>query len=295
MAGSIRWPRSGMVDLGAVRVRDGRGIGVAEYGDPQGVPLFWLPGTPHSRFSSPNSKVAEEKGIRLLVAERPGMGISEPQPGRRIADYPRDLADVADALGVGEFYLAGTSGGGPYIAACIGELGPRVRATAFVSCIGPVTRESLRGMPWRRRTAFAMLKISPRATKGLISLWADPTRDPERFYREMTAGFPPSDRAVLGRPGVFAAQAASVREAVRQGLDGLVLELALAARPWGFELSEIGPGRVSVWHGVDDTSTPIDMGRELAAVTGAQAHFIEGAGHFLHHDYFGEIIDELLR
>jgi pimeloyl-ACP methyl ester carboxylesterase len=139
-----------------------------------------------------------------------------------------------------------------------------------------------------------MLKTSPVAAKGLISLWADPRRKPERFYRQMTAGFPQSDREVLARPGVFAAQTASVREAVRQGLDGFVSELTLAARPWGFDLSDVGPIRASVWHGEEDTSTPIEMGHDLAAIDGARAHFIEGAGHFLHHDYFPDIIDELL-
>src|SRR5208282_5458422 len=96
-----------------IRLRDGRHVGVEEHGT--GVALIWLPGTPGSRvWKAPFIP----EGVRLIVVERPGFGQSDPQPGRCYLDWPNDLAQVADQLGIDDFVLAGTSGAGPYLLAC---------------------------------------------------------------------------------------------------------------------------------------------------------------------------------
>jgi hypothetical protein len=55
---------------------------------------------------------------------------------------------------------------------------------------------------------------------------------------------------------------ASYAESLRQGVDSFAWELQLAARPWGFSLSDIRVP-VTVWHGGKDNSIPPVMGKRI--------------------------------
>ena len=80
--------------------------------------LLFFHGTPGARlmarFADP---IARRHGIRIVAPERPGYGLSDVQPGRSIAQWPDDVAALADSLGLERFALAGVSGGAPYVAA----------------------------------------------------------------------------------------------------------------------------------------------------------------------------------
>jgi pimeloyl-ACP methyl ester carboxylesterase len=65
-------------------------------------------------------------GLRVVAPDRPSYGGSSPQPGRSMADWPADVAALADALGIERFAVAGHSSGGAYAVACAALLGDRV-------------------------------------------------------------------------------------------------------------------------------------------------------------------------
>lgn len=70
----------------SIRLPDGRALAYAEWGDPDGRPVFFLHGMPGSRLLMPDPNAAAEEHVRVITADRPGMGRSNPQPGHRIAD-----------------------------------------------------------------------------------------------------------------------------------------------------------------------------------------------------------------
>jgi pimeloyl-ACP methyl ester carboxylesterase len=55
---------------------------------------------------------ASEAGLRIIGIDRPGYGLSRPQPGRTIAGWVPGALAVADHLGIGPFAAVGTSTGG---------------------------------------------------------------------------------------------------------------------------------------------------------------------------------------
>ena len=65
-------------------------------------------------------------GVRLISPDRPGMGRSTYQPGRRLLDWPADVAHLTEALGIEQFAVMGWSAGGPYAAVCAAKMGGRV-------------------------------------------------------------------------------------------------------------------------------------------------------------------------
>ena len=77
------------------------------------------------------------KGVRLISPDRPGMGLSTYQPGRRLVDWPADVAHLTEALGIERFAVMGWSAGGPYAAVCaarIGRPGDGRRAALELPC-----------------------------------------------------------------------------------------------------------------------------------------------------------------
>ena len=84
----------------SVTTADGRTLTVREGGDPNGVPVLVLAGTPGSSLLyEPHRRDAEEKGIRLFSYDRPGYGGSTRNEGRTVADCAEDVAAVCGLAG----------------------------------------------------------------------------------------------------------------------------------------------------------------------------------------------------
>ena len=128
---------------------DGRTLAVAEWGDPEGLPVISHHGTPGGRiawWSDPT--IYARHGVRRLTMDRPGYGLSTRRPGRRIVDVVPDVELIADGLGIDRFAVMGGSGGGPHTLACAALLGGRViRCAAFVS-VAPLGDPGLARADW---------------------------------------------------------------------------------------------------------------------------------------------------
>jgi pimeloyl-ACP methyl ester carboxylesterase len=270
-----------------VRLPDGRGIGVREGGKTGGWPVFWFPGTPGSRLSPlADLDGARQAGARVIVIERPGFGVSDPAPRRRILDWPADVGHVADALGLRTFAVAGMAAGAAYVAACAFALPDRVRAAALVGALSPMQPRAVRrSIGLRRRLAYRAVSLGARARPLVQAVGL------ARIQRATGVDLPECDRQIAARfKDQFAAQR---KEALRQGPEGVAWDLALAARPWGFRLEDLRvPFRL--WHGELDVSAPPAMGRYLAgAIPHCRALFVPGSGHFLVYDIWPEVIGAL--
>ena len=109
-----------------IKLRDGRTLGYAEYGDRNGVPVVFFHGTPGSRLMAVPAWNDTSLGIRLIAPDRPGLGLSTYLPHRTLLNWPGDVAELADALKLEKFIVAGVSGGGPHSLACAYALPDRV-------------------------------------------------------------------------------------------------------------------------------------------------------------------------
>ena len=100
-------------------LEDGRTLAYAEFGDPDGHPVFHAHGGPGSRLEGQIfHKAALRRGYRIIATDRPGMGESTYLLNRTLLDYPKDIAELADALGFEKFGVMGWSGGGAHTTVC---------------------------------------------------------------------------------------------------------------------------------------------------------------------------------
>ena len=84
-----------------VKLRDGRTLAYAEYGSPSGQPIIYCHGVPSSRVEADlivDGAKAAALNLRIIVPDRPGMGRSDYQPGRRIVDWPDDVLATSKSI-----------------------------------------------------------------------------------------------------------------------------------------------------------------------------------------------------
>jgi len=280
----------------SVRLPDGRRLAYDVYGDPEGRPAFYFHGLPGSRRGAALlSDTARARGLALVCPDRPGLGLSDPRPGRRFLDWPADVAALADALGFSRFAILGLSGGGPYAAAVAYTLPERVSAAYFVSAIGPLDdRAAMAAMMPANRITFGLLRMFPGTTgitAGLARLSYG--RHFDWIVDKSLASMPPADAAVLRQPSIRAFFAAEARECFRQGSRGYAEDQALLAGTWGFRLEDIRVP-VRIYHGEADRNVPVAMGRRMAAlIRDSKAVFYADEGHLAFVPHAEEILSAL--
>src|SRR5204863_10190217 len=99
---------------GRVEVREGRKLGLAEFGPPDGRPILWLHGTPGARRQIPEEArvAAEEVGVRFVGVDRPGTGLSTSHLYGNLVEFMGDLEILLDDLGFADLPVLAPSGGG---------------------------------------------------------------------------------------------------------------------------------------------------------------------------------------
>jgi pimeloyl-ACP methyl ester carboxylesterase len=275
-------------------LHDGRRLGYAQYGRPDGEPIFYFHGHPGSRLEARFARqAAAEAGHRLIALDRPGYGLSDLRPGRVITDWPDDVAEAADQLGLGRFSVAGASGGGPYALACAWRMPGRVTRAAVISGVAPYQVPGItRGMRWQNQVGFRLGARWPVLARALMrSMQRNISSRPERTIDALARAMSPADAQIVRRPEVRDVLVADITEAFRQGIAGAAGDVALLGRPWGFSLREIEP-EVHLWQGEADTLVPPAMGRYLAEqIPQCHATMLPGEGHLLVIDRMPDLIE----
>ena len=186
-----------------IRLGDGRRLAFCEFGTVDGAPAFFFHGWPGSRLDfAPNHDAAVDAGVRVIAVDRPGIGGSDPQPGRRVLDWPTDVAELADSLGVERFAVLGFSFGGPYLRACAYALPDRITRAGLVSCLGPIDDpDAKRGMPPATRYGLTAARVSPWLARPMVWFTARQALAGKMIDR-LSKSMPPSDAEVLRRRDV---------------------------------------------------------------------------------------------
>ncbi len=254
---------------------DGRTLQWSEGGDPGGVPVMFHHGCPDTRRAAASGyAVAEDAGVRLIAANRPGYGRSTPAPPsyRRVAD---DVVRLADHLGVDRFGVLGMSVGGTFALTTAALHPDRVSAGAVVGTPGeaprmdpPVTRDDLDhvGREWYAALAAGSVADNVDTVRpGFLdyrSQVAPGDPDDAALAQRWLAPLPPADRRLLAARPV-ADLAADAREALGVP-DGYLTDAALVFHAWEFDVADVRCP-MTLWYGERDAQAPPRNGRWLAA------------------------------
>jgi pimeloyl-ACP methyl ester carboxylesterase len=285
---------SDTIDL-TITLKDGRKLGYIDLGKKDAKPLFHFHGFPGSRLEATIlADRAIKKNIRLISIDRPGLGLSDFKKNRTLLDWPDDVVELADALGIHKFAVEGLSGGGPYAAACAYKISERLTSCGIVSGVASKDLEIE-----EKSNLFSLVRIFPWLFRFLIWLQSRGMKDLEKAEKNMKktmTKFPEADRKVLEDPQILSLFIKESAEAFRQGTKGVYQEAKIYARSWGFNLEDISPKlKMYIWHGEVDEAVPVAMGRGMCKlIPNCVGNFYPGEGHYSTiFIYFEDIIDAL--
>jgi pimeloyl-ACP methyl ester carboxylesterase len=270
-----------------IRTSDGRSLAVAEWGDPNGVPLFSIHGTPGGRISCwIDPTIYARHGLRRLTFDRPGYGESTRLPGRSVSDVVGDVVAIADALGVDRFAVTGGSGGGPHTLACAALLPDRVLRCLVAVSIAPYGPEGLEHAAWLEGMTEGNVVEFEAALSGEGPMRAVAERERTTLLERLDAGrsdflgesyeMAESDKAQMVKHLSIVAD--NLRNGLAPGVDGWVDDNIAFTKPWGFD---VGSVRTPVYltYGREDTLVPAAHGDRLAASLPDAKVVVLEAGH----------------
>ncbi len=269
-----------------VRLPDGRRLAFDDVGQPDGVAVVYIHGTPDTRRARhPDDGLAAECGVRLLCVDRPGFGASDPHLAADFQSFATDLAFALDELGVGSVRLLAWSAGVPWALAAASSLGSRVVAVGAAS--GTVPAEAFDDEHVRRATSDARLGMLEAAIE--LGAW-----EAAEMMAPMLVPDPPTTQLALEQlashdattsaeiasiEGALERMAEAMVDSVAAGTAGLVVDVARAYAPSGIDFGRV-TCPVHLWSGeLDQTCPPAFADWYAGRLPHASVSVIASAGH----------------
>lgn len=265
-----------------ITLPDSRKLAFELLGDPAGLPVVVLHGTPGSwRQLAALGPPACDRGLVVIAPDRAGYGGSSHDPARTIASGARDVGALIAHLAVDRRGIVGLSGGGPTALACGVLLADRVISVATVGGVAPLVPRD-RSLPPDRlvtriarrsevgaRARFALTVRAGRARpEAMLDRFADLLAEPDARLLQENADIRQSFLDDLRHPSKTTARAAA-------------RDFWLFTRPWDINLSDLRTP-AHIWHGTQDRNVPVAHARVIAArCPTARLHIVDGGGHML--------------
>ena len=264
---------------------DGRKLGVAYYGATSGSAVIYLHGYPGCRlsggafFDAPGKKL----GARIIAVERPGIGNSSPQPGRKLLDHANDIRELAEHLNLQSYGIIGVSGGGPYALACAYSLPEeKLKSVSIIGGIGPID-VGTKGMNWSNWLIFKGLLHFPAIIRWLQTRVVAQLNDlsnekivklvHSRLSKKSNSWVSP-DLMTLKDPEFLTMMLDFYREHYKQGVDGNMEDGRVLISDWGFRLKDIRSSiPIQLWYSKKDTNVPFRMGEAIASRLSSRPDF----------------------
>lgn len=256
---------------GLLSLPDGRALGYATYGPADGTPVVFLPGAGCGRLMAFGEERLQDRHIRLISVDRPGLGLSDPDPRKSFTSVAADVARLIDELVGHPVPVVANSQGAPFglAVAATGAVTGLVLASPIDDMAHPPIRALL---PADYRAMIDDVAADPgRALATLSSTTADELLD------MVLRRYPPGDAPVYGDPGFRARYAAALSDGFRFGADGYARDTVLAMTAWPDGLfAPTAP--VTLLMGRDDDAHSPDRGVTLACRLGATRIGVDGVG-----------------
>lgn len=287
-----------------MKLSDGRTLAYLDTGDPEGRPVFYFHGGPGSRLQGHFFEdLNRQLGVRMIAPDRPGYGLSDFQENRTYLDWPDDVGELADHLGIDQFAVLGWSSGGPHVAAVAHGIPDRIAVAAIVAGEGPYASNDFPQKVWSGETFSGSgankffiwsANNAPWLMRALMRVMRVVTfSDPASMVENSDDAFlSAKDRHFFSRPEF----STDMVEALRQGVKGWAREFTIERIDWHFELEDIRTPPVLVFHGEEDAGVDPEIAKyNCMRIPSCDAPTIyPGEGHSVVYYRYEDIIQAVL-
>lgn len=213
-----------------------------------------------------NKTACKELGVRGIAISLPGVGNTDMKIGRKVIDWAsEDLQAVLEAENVGEFMITGHSQGNPHALAAALHYGDRVTGLGLNAPLLPndVTQEI--------GISGALANESLKTTEELDKIWNAYWFFGLYLYVDLLAPFAPTSTLVNMGENVKSDTVLvemmrhTFERSMIRGSAGNTWESALdVAYLWGFDPRDVNTKNICIWHALDDTACPPEIGEWMA-------------------------------
>jgi pimeloyl-ACP methyl ester carboxylesterase len=285
---------------GRVPVRDGRLLGVAEFGPAHAEQnVVWFHGTPGARRQVPEAgrRIAADRGVRIIGIDRPGVGLSTAHLYDNLVDFTDDLIVALDRLGIDRFSTVGLSGGAPYALAAAHAMPDRVPTVGILGGVVPSGGEEGKGgglvsLATRLKPLLPLLAEPMGAALTSFVRLARPVASPAL---DLYARFAPEgDRRVLSEPQNKEMFIDDILNSGRHSMRAAAYDAILFTRWWGFSVRDV-QARVTWWQGDEDNIVPLSHAEHIVPLLPhGELRVRHGDGHLGGLGIAAEVLDTIL-
>ncbi len=266
--------------ISTIRLPDGRQLAYRDYGSPTGkVLLMFHEGLGSSLLPPGVQTLARGLGLRVISAERPGFGQSDPSDDYSFDSVADDMVELCNQLNLDEIRIVAVLSGGPSAIQTAIRLGDRAKGLLLCSARPPRAttksaglmtqfRQRLQSHPWVIETFYAVLRL--RMSNGMTP----------RMVQVATSESPGDRAFLLGNPWVAEFMSTYVGETLARGSRGPSDEMKAFHRASNLTPADLHCPLI-VWHGEFDHFAPLS---DLLDYLGDKPHEVQvfpGMGHLL--------------
>lgn len=276
--------------------RDQKRIYFYIFGDPSATPIFFFhgyPGTGKQAYLLKNTHF--DNRFCLIAVDRPGYGLSDPQPGLTLKKFAEDIHDLSQHLKIEKFICMGVSGGGPFAASVAYYYPEKVLKVGSICGVAPLSPENIRYLNADQKKTFLMKKLLPKSVMTYLV---------ERKFSSFMSQvnnlassdlLNSRDKLVFQDPEVGQFLLSTFQEALAQGPAGILTDMEIFSRPWGFDVEDIHVPYY-LWHGTEDEVVHFQMSNYMKKrLKDVRYKIFEGEGHYsLPFYYKSTILEDLL-
>ena len=221
---------------------DGRKMGYAEFGAIDGEPIVHCHGMASCRLDCPDEYALMTHSVRLIIPDRPGYGLSDPNPGHGIVDWAGDLLFLMNHLKIDQFSLLAADFSSAFAFGVATVAAARVKTIILLDGAAPMADDfhGRRSVPRFYKTAVFFARHFPKVIHHLAHLAvANFHKHEVRATEKLIKMLGTTNYRVLSKPTVKQQVIAVCREVFKQGSGALSTNQILIFSDWGFDVSAI--------------------------------------------------------
>jgi pimeloyl-ACP methyl ester carboxylesterase len=248
----------------------------------------------HARLMSDAPLV---RHVRIIAPDRPGYGQSELQSRITPLQFAAQMRDLLDAKKIDKVSIISVSGGSPYAMALAWAHPERVIKISSLAGVAPLTRKNYIYMNRQQKKAWLLRNLVPEPILhwGLNRIWNQGLEKVEEALFTNMTQFSVHDQKVFAHPEIGPILIETTRNALTGGPGGVLRDLKVYSRSWGFPLHEI-QCPVTIWHGLEDDIVHPKYAEELQShLKKSQLRQVPAESHYsLPMNMRDEILKDLL-
>lgn len=278
---------------------DGHRLGYAEYGPADGQPVLFMHNWSGSRRQVPiDNSCLHTHGIRLIVPDQPGYGLSAPlsNPGGHdgLTKWSSLVEQLANTLCLDQFAIMGHCTGAIHALACAKAMPQRITRVVLISPFAPIRHlADMASLQASGRLMHGQPRQLPKLHSPLLHLWLTQIHQQQSHYSDhFLVDLSLRDHAAMTDEAQRAQHTRNFVEAIHQSDETPLDGLRLIASDWSHLLHVHQP--VTIWHGAEDRTVPPSHCQRLVhALPKAKLRHVPGAGHDLYYQHWPDIVGVL--